>query len=618
MRIHRDNFWNKYLPLNILFLFGMCYAQDFSIDKIEPPNWWSGMKYNQLQLMVYGQNLSGINVFTESDSFQIDSIQASENSNYTFVDLTIPENIKQGDYHLYFTNHTDTIAFTFPIYNRRNSTNSFKGFNSSDIIYLITPDRFVNGDTTNDDIPGMIDRYNPGSPSGRHGGDIQGIIDKLDYLKDLGITAIWITPLLENNTKLSYHGYAATNLYKVDPRFGDNNLYKKLVDEAHNRGIKVIYDHVNNHIGVYHPWVENPPFQNWFNVQDGKHFLTPHQKISIYDSNSPESVADSTMNGWFVDAMPDLNQKNPFVAKYLIQNTLWWIEYSGIDGIREDTYPYSDQKYLSDWANTIFNEYPEFNIVGEVWIEDAAFLAPYQSKSILNPDFDTHLPSITDFGFLHAIHKVFSENKSIKNIYETLAKDFLFADPSKLLVFLDNHDIERIMYLVKGDVQRFKLALTLILTVRGIPEIYYGTEIGLKGGKGHGNLRKNFPGGFQGDERDAFTSSGRAPEENDIFNFVKKMIQIRRNHKALSEGKFIHFPPVNEVYFYFRMYEDEKILVMLNNSNEEQKLDISPLGRFTSPFHYFVDLETGQKLDIIKNKDITLEPNTGYIYLLAN
>jgi len=608
----------KFVLLNVLFFFCTISAQDFSIDKIEPPNWWSGMKYNQLQLMIYGDNLPDVDIFADSDSLQITGIQPSENSNYTFINLTIAQNIKPGEYHLYFTNQADTIVYPFSVYERQNSVNSFKGFNSSDIIYLITPDRFVNGDATNDDVPGMIDRYNPGSPSGRHGGDIQGIIDKLDYLKNLGITAIWITPLLENNTKLSYHGYAATDLYKIDPRFGDNSLYKKLVTEAHNRGIKVIYDHVNNHIGVYHPWVENTPFQNWFNVNNGKHFLTPHQKISIYDSNSPESVADSTMNGWFVDEMPDMNQKNPFVAKYLIQNTLWWIEYSGLDGIREDTYPYSDQKYLSVWAKTIFDEYPEFSIVGEVWINDAAFLAPYQSRSVLHPEFDTHLPSITDFGLLDAVHKVFNENKSIQAIYESLAKDFLFTDPSKLLVFLDNHDIERIMYLVNGDVKRFKLALTFILTVRGIPEIYYGTEIGLAGGKGHGNLRVNFPGGFPGDKIDAFTLSGRTKKENDIFEFVKKLIEIRKNNKALSEGTFIHFPPVNEVYFYFRISGDEKILVMLNNSSKKQKVNLNPLSRFTSPFQYFVDLETGGKMDISQNKEITLEANTGYIYLLSN
>jgi neopullulanase len=605
------------LIASILFTVAI-RAQDFSINTIEPPNWWSGMKYNHLQLMVYGKNLSKIKAFTNSSLLQIDNVQSSENGDYSFVELIINENIIPGKYQLYFTNLSDTVSYTFPIFEREKNSNSFKGFNSSDIVYLITPDRFANGDTANDDNPELIDRYNPSSPVGRHGGDIQGIIDKLDYLKDLGITVIWITPLLENNMKLSYHGYAATDLYKVDSRFGDNELYKKLVTEAHNKSLKIIYDHVNNHIGSNHIWVADPPFKDWFNESVENHFRTPHQKISIYDINSPESVADSTMNGWFVDAMPDLNQKNPFVAKYLIQNTLWWIEYSGIDGIREDTYPYSDQKYLSDWARTIIEEYPYFNIVGEVWNSDAAFLAPYQGKSKLHPKFDTNLPSVTDFGFFHAVQQVFDDNQPIKNIYESLAKDYLYSDPMDLLIFLDNHDVERIMYRLKGNVKRFKLAMTLLLTMRGIPQIYYGTEIGLEGGKGDGNLRADFPGGFPGNTENAFTNAGSTMEENGIFSFVQNLIKIRKEHKSLSIGKFFHFPPVGEVYFYFREYENEKIFVVLNNSNSEQKIDLSSLNRFTSPLKYLLNLETGEKVDIQQNKEIKTNAGTGYIYLLTN
>jgi glycosidase len=388
------------------------------------------------------------------------------------------------------------------------------------------------------------------------------------------------------------------------------------VSESHKRGIKVILDNVNNHIGINHTWVKELPFEDWFNKCEDNYFITPHQKISLYDSNGPRSVADSTMNGWFVDEMPDLNQKNPFVAKYLIQRTIWWIEYAAIDGIREDTYPYSDQKFLSDWAQTIFEEYPDFNIVGEVWIEDAAFLAPYQSKSILHPGFDTHLPSITDFGFLRAVWKVFNDNESINRIYETLAKDFLFTDPSKLLIFLDNHDIERIMYLVKGDISRFKLALKLLLTMRGIPQILYGTEIGFIGGKGHGELRANFPGGFPGDKRNAFTEIGRTEDENELFNFVRKLIQIRKDHKALSQGKFIHFPPVDEVYIYFRIYEDEKVMVLINNNNGQSIIDLNPFSYMFSSNNYLINLETDEKIKISSDKKITVDANTGYIYLL--
>jgi glycosidase len=331
----------------------------------------------------------------------------------------------------------------------------------------------------------------------------------------------------------------------------------------------------------------------------------------MYDINGSSSTRDMNTNGWFVDEMPDLNQKNPFVAKYLIQNTIWWIEYSGLDGIREDTYPYPDQKYLADWAAAIFDEYPDFNIVGEIWIEDAAYLAPYQKGNLYKKEFDTHLPSITDFCLSNAILEMVIDKKGIASLYNALAKDHLYTNPDYLLTFVDNHDMERLMYILNGDIARFKMIFTFLLTTRGIPQIYYGTEIGLKGGKGHGALREDFPGGFPGDDRNAFIRSGRTALENDLFDFFKKLLELRTKYQAISLGKLIHYPPKDEVYFYFRIYKNQKILVVLNN-NKKQKVEL-PDEDFLQNAKSMVNLITNQEFDYVNFEIDSLQAS---IYLI--
>jgi glycosidase len=565
----------KFVVYLSLLLSNSIFSQSFQINKIEPPNWWSGMKYNNVQFMIYGKNLNNISTLNDLNELKIEKIYKADNSNYCFLDISIPVINRDSVYKIYLTNKVDTLDIEIPVFVKDKCNFCYEGFSSSDIIYLITPDRFSDGDVSNNIDTNFVPGYPFGSEMGRHGGDIQGIINHLDYIQETGFTAIWITPLLENNSKMSYHGYAATNLYKIDPRFGTNELYKELVHKAHQEGIKIIYDHVNNHIGINHPWVNNPPFNDWFNGTKQNHFITTHDKISIYSSYSSELTKDSTIRGWFVDEMPDLNQSNPFVATYLTQNMLWWIEYSGLDGIREDTYPYSDQKFLSKWNSTILNEYPNFNITGEVWIEDPAFLAQYQKDSKLNTEINTNLPSVIDFGLYKAIRDFCLENGSINDLYVTLAKDFLYPNPNNLLTFADNHDIERLMYAVNGNVSKFKLALTFLLTTRGIPEIYYGTEIGMVGGKSHGLIREEFPGGFPNDKRNAFYKNGRTELENQIYDFTKNLIELRKTHTSLQNGKIVHFPPKNELYIYFRYDDNEKILVAINNSEKENIIDLN-------------------------------------------
>lgn len=605
----------KTFALSILFIDAL-FAQNIQVNKIEPPNWWGGMKLNKVQFMLYGNNLKNLSSVKELSGVNEVQIFNAASPSYVFLKIDIPEVEKDTIIKMSLTNSIDTISIKIPILKRSNCSECYKGFNSSDIIYLITPDRFSNGDTSNDQIPGFVNDFPFKSEVGRHGGDIQGIINHLDYIKETGFTSIWINPLLENNSRMSYHGYAATDLYKIDERFGTNLLYKKLVKLAHQNGLKIIFDHINNHIGVNHHWVNDPPFNDWFNGTKENHFITPHKKISIFSEYSSELTIDSTVDGWFVEGMPDLNQRNPFLAKYLIQNMIWWIEYSGLDGIREDTYPYSDQKFLSEWNSSIINEYPNINITGEAWIEDPAFLSQYQKDSKLNTKQNTQLPSVIDFGLYRAIRNFCEQDGSVNELYEILAKDFLYTDPNNLLTFLDNHDIERIMFTADKDIAKVKIALTFLLTTRGIPQIYYGTEIGMIGGKSHGELREEFPGGFPDHSKNAFNEVDRSTLENEIYDFTKSLINIRKIYSSISNGKLIHFPPEKELYYFIRKSESENILVILNNSNSEKSLKIDAISAALKLGKINFNILFGNENASIDNSLIKIDPKTSVIILV--
>lgn len=576
------------------------------------------MKYNKIQLMIYGNGLDNVSAEFNSQKIKVLKVNKIKNPDYAFIDLQLDEELKPGTYELTLTKNGEKFSSTYDILERSNSIGKYAGFNSSDIIYLITPDRFSDADTSNDNIAGTLETHPNNSPNGRHGGDIQGIINHLDYFNELGVTALWINPLIENNTKISYHGYAATDLYKIDSRYGTNKLYKKLVDEAHKKGLKIILDHVGNHISLYHTWIKDIPTPDWINGTPADHFNSPYYKRQYFDPHSDSTMKDITTRGWFVDEMPDLNQDNPFVANYIIQNTIWWIESTGLDGVREDTYPYLNQNFASQWAKTLRDEYPGINIVGEVWNEESALVAPYQSGSYFPKIFDSNLPSVTDFGLFHATTNVFEKNKNISEVFETLEKDFLFPDINNLLIFLDNHDTHRIMFQVNGNKDRLKLALTLLLTMRGIPQLYYGTEIGLIGGNDHGQIRQNFPGGFPDDDSNAFDMQGRTKDQNEIFQLTKKLIELRKNFKSLSNGKLIQLSPLNNTYAYFRIMDDEKIMVLLNNKKESQKINFNKLSDYFTSVNKVRNLITGELLYISSDKDFVINGNSALVIQLLN
>jgi glycosidase len=589
-------------------------SQTMNVVKVEPPNWWNGMAMKQVQLMVYGDNLAGITARSQSPQIKVLRVYRTPNPSYAFIDIEIAPDAFEGFHRLMLNKGGDSVVLNYPVLRRKNTAGRFRGFDQNDIIYLITPDRFANGDTTNDNVEGYPDRRDRNSGLGRHGGDLRGIVGRLDYVKDLGVTTLWINPLVENNmTWASYHGYAATDLYRIDPRFGDNAQYVDLVHEAHHRGLKVIMDHVSNHIGINHPWLKNLPSADWLNGSVGNHVRATHSKAELTDVHGDSSSRMSATLGWFADIMPDLNQRTSFVGRYLIQNTLWWIETTGIDGIREDTYPYADGRYLAEWARAIRAQYPFFNIVGEIWVGDPAFLSPYQEGSPINRGFDTRLPSVTDFALYDAFTGVFGNKGSIRLIYDCLTRDHLYRNPAALMTFVDNHDVRRILHQAGGDAARVRLALTILLTTRGIPQLYYGTEIGMMGGKDHGSIRGDFPGGFPGDSTNAFAPDGRSPREEEMFSFTKSLLRLRKERPSLRSGRLIHFSPVNEAYVYFRILPGEKSMIIANNREESQKVGLAPFRLQLAGAATLRNLETGVITPLESTTEIDVGGNEAVI-----
>lgn len=593
-----------------MLITGMCICEAKSqLKRVEPMNWWTGMKNPELQLMVYGNEIAHLRPEIQYPGVKIDRVVTTGNPDYLFIYLLLDENVKPGSFDILFREGKKTLLrHTYTLLPRAAGSADRVGFNSSDAMYLLMPDRFANGDTANDSHPAVTERRNRRSKNGRHGGDIQGIIDHLDYLQELGITALWSTPLMEDNMpETSYHTYAITDYYKIDPRYGTNEDYRRLSQEAAKRGIKLVMDVVTNHCGLEHWWMEDLPTEDW--VHRFPEFTRSNYRIwTVQDPHA--SAIDRKLNneGWFDTSMPDLNQKNPLLLDYFVQNCIWWIEYAGLGGLRIDTYPYNDKEPMALLCRRILAEYPRLNIVGECWMHDPVEVA-YWQKGVRNPDgYVSELPCVMDFPLTDALcaftHEKQEWSTGIMRPYVVVAKDYLYGDPNNLLIFADNHDTERIWHLLKGDIPAFKLVFTLLATTRGIPQIYYGTEIGMRGEKqkGDGDIRRDFPGGWPGDKVNAFTAEGRTAEQNEIFDFVRLLLNWRKQQPVIHTGKLMHFVPENECYVYFRYDDRHKIMVVLNNSAEESKT--LALGRFGEMLE---GVEKGR--EVITGKEIGLKEN---------
>ncbi len=565
-------------------LFASSYLFSMEVTKVEPEFWWADMVNSELQVLLYGKDIANSKVSIDSKNIHIKEVVSLESSNYLILYLDLSKATPER-FQITLTQGKQKKQIPYELKRRNPNARDRKGFDSGDVLYLIMPDRFANGDASNDVIPGMRDQsINRDDQYARHGGDIQGIANRLDYIKDLGVTAIWLNPICENDMpEGSYHGYAVTDFYSVDRRFGSNDEFRDLVQKAQDKGIKVVMDMIFNHCGSYHPFFLDMPSKDWFNFSQ-QYTQTHYKTTSQYDAYSSDYDKTLATKGWFVESMPDLNHQNRHVAKYLIQNSIWWIEYAGINGIRQDTHPYADFDVMATWCKEVTEEYPDFNIVGETWYENNVGISYWQKDSKLAAPKNSYLRSVMDFPLMNIMNVAFDEEstewgKGLQRLYEYLGQDIVYPNPKELLIFLDNHDTSR-FYTKEEDTKnlnRFKQAITFLLTTRGIPELYYGTEILMAADKaeGDGYLRRNFPGGWENDARNAFNESERTKGENEAFHFLRKLLHWRQGNDIIANGSLKHFAVDNGIYVYERRLNNSSVIVILNGTDKEQTLDLN-------------------------------------------
>ena len=589
----------------LLFLITFSASIFAQIDRMEPPFWYEGMNKSEVQVLFYGKNIAQ-NSVSISNNVVITNVTKTENPNYLFVTIDT-KNVKAQELQFTFTNGKKSFKRNFEIKKRRPNSALRKSFDASDVMYLLMPDRFANGNPNNDSSPELQEKADRSLPGGRHGGDIQGIINNLDYIKELGATAIWSTPMCEDNDKgYSYHTYGQSDVYRIDPRYGTNEEYKKLADEMHKRDMKLIKDYVTNHWGAEHWMFKDMPTYDWFHQFPG-YKQSNYRMTTQYDTNASKIDAKLCMDGWFVPSMPDLNQSNPLVLNYLVQNAIWWIEYADLDGFRVDTYSYNDKEGIAKWTKAITDEYPYFNIVGEVWMHDQAQISYWQKDSPIAKiqSYNSYLPSVMDFTLHDVFGNVFNEDRAdwsngMIKFYENFVNDFLYADPNNLLIFLENHDTGRFNQIYKNDFAKYQLGMTIMATMRGIPQLYYGSEIGMAGdkGKGDADIRQDFPGGWKGDTNNAFSTSGRTAEQAKYFDFSKKVLNWRKNKEVIHTGKLTHYIPENNVYVYFRHNDKETVMVLINNAPDTQKLNLTRFQENIKSFTLGNDILSGKTIDL--------------------
>lgn len=586
---------------------GVFAQQDNRIDRVEPLNWWVGMQYHNIQLIIHGKNIAA---FTPSISYKgiaLEKINKVENSNYLFLDLNISSNAKSGTFPIIFKKKGEKdIVFNYEL-KERNKGIKAQGVTSKDFIYLLMPDRFANGDTTNDIVTSLHETgLHRDTLTSRHGGDLQGVINHLDYLDKLGITALWMTPALENDEhSTSYHGYANTENYHMDPRYGTNELFKTLTDSLHGRGMKMVMDVVPNHFGDQHWTVVDLPMKDW--VHQWPTYTNSNFRDQVdFDPYGADIDRKTMVNGWFDTHMPDMNESNPYLQKYILQSNLWWIEYAGVDGFRIDTYPYNDPNFMAWWAQQIKAEYPNFSMFGETFVNGAVNQAAFAQGDMIHRGLDTHLPGVTDFqskiAITDAMTQPFSWDNGVMKIYNNLSKDFIYQDPTRNVVFLDNHDLPRFYSVVGQNSDKLKSALTWLLTTRGIPQMYYGTEIYMKGFTDpDGYVREDFPGGWLGDKQDKFTEKGRTQSENELYNYISTLAQYRKKNPVLQSGKLMQYVPQDGIYVYFRYNDSKTVMLIMNTNDKEINLKTDRFSQRISNFHQGKNIISGEQYSNIQH-----------------
>ncbi|WP_158797094.1 glycoside hydrolase family 13 protein [Pedobacter sp. L105] len=606
----------KLIVILFVLLSANVWAQA-KFDHVEPMFWWVGMKNPKLQLMVHGKNISGYTAKLDYPGVKLVEVHQVENANYLFIDLEIAPDAQAGKFPITFLeNGKKKFDYSYELKTKDNSAGRIQGVTDKDIIYLLMPDRFSNGDVSNDKVKGLREQtLNRDSVYYRHGGDIQGVINHLDYFKELGVTTIWMTPEIENDMPhASYHGYAVTDHYKIDPRYGTNELYKTYVEKAHAKGLKIIKDVVHNHLGSEHWMFRDMPMKDWVN-QWPVFTQSSYRDEPVMDPHASAADLKKMVDGWFATTMPDFNERNPYVQNYLTQNHIWWIEYAGIDGLRLDTYPYNEPSYMADWAMKLKAEFPNLSIFGETLVNSVASQAYFTQGNTVNRGFDTHLPGVTDNMMKNAIYEALNSKpgwtEGVFRLYTVVSQDFLYQDPTRNTIFWDNHDMSRFYSLVNEDFAKYKEGMAILLTMRGTPQLYYGTEILMKNfSNPDGLVRFDFPGGWKGDKADKFTAAGRTKQENEAWNFVSKLAHYRESNPALQSGKMIQYVPEDDMYIYFRLATDggKSVMVILNPEEKVKTLDTSRFAAQLKDAGSLVNVMTGEKLNILKT--ITIPAKT--------
>ncbi|MES2276690.1 MAG: glycoside hydrolase family 13 protein [Bacteroidota bacterium] len=599
------------ITLCFIFLSGCLMAQMPALEHVEPAFWWVGMKNPKLQLIVHGEGISGSTVKLNYPGVKLTAVHQVENKNYLFLDLEIATSAKAGKFPISFKKvGAKDLVYTYELKTRNHSAQWAQGVTNKDLIYLIMPDRFANGDPKNDVIPGMLETtLNRDSMYYRHGGDLQGIINHLGYLKDLGVTAIWLTPEIENDEPhASYHGYAVTNYYKVDPRYGTNELYKTFVAKCHEMGLKVVKDLVHNHAGTEGWLIKDMPMKSWVH-QWPKYTNSNFRDAAVMDPHGSAADKKQMLDGWFDRRMADINESNPYVQNYITQNHIWWVEYAGVDGFRLDTYPYNDAAYMADWAQKVKAEFPRLSIFGETLVWSVANQAFFTQGNTVNRGFDTHLPGITDAQIKDAIYEALNGKEGwtdgVNRLYNIVAQDFMYQDPTRNTIFLDNHDMSRFYSVVNEDFTKFKAGMAMLLTMRGVPQMYYGDEILMKGiSNPDGLVREDFQGGWSGDKKDKFTAGGRDKKENEAFGFVRTLANYRKNTPALQTGKLMQYIPRKGIYTYFRYDAQKTVMIAYNGTDKEATMDTAYFTERMAGFNSGLDVLNGKTITNLKQVPI--------------
>ena len=597
------------LILLIVFLFswgGGQTARAMEIKKVAPSFWWAGMKNPELQILLYGENLALSDVSVSGEGIFLKETVRQDNPNYLLLYLDLSE-AKAQTFQILLKNGKKKLQIPYELKSRVRRGEDVKGFTSEDVLYLIMPDRFANGNPENDVVDGMREKkVDRADAFARHGGDIQGISSHLDYIADLGVTAIWLNPTQENDMESgSYHGYAITDYYQIDRRFGRNEDFCALVEKAHEKNLEVVMDMIFNHCGSENYLFKDKPSKEWFNYHSN-YVQTSFKTASVMDIHASAFEKKIATDGWFTSVMPDFNQRNRHVARYLIQSSIWWIEYAGINGIRQDTHPYADFDFMSQWCKEVLDEYPYFNIVGETWLNSNVLVSYWQKDSKLAAPLNSNLPTVMDFPLQALINQAFDEETGewgggLYKLYDYQTQDLVYANPMNLLTFLDNHDTSRFAQTdeMAKNLKRYKQAMVFLLTTRGIPQIYYGTEILMTGdkGKGDGDLRKDFPGGWQGDTRNCFAKNGRTALENEAFEFTRQLLNWRKGNQVIGKGSLKHYSIQNGVYVYQREFNGKSVVIIMNGTDDSKELDLAPYQEIL-PRENALDVLTGKNVNL--------------------